>query len=329
MSSPSEIKNLVNKIIKARKIQKERIEGSQAFQLAEQESLSKMQKPIISAVQAVQKEAQETVRALENQQVRLAQIESIAQPVAGPPPVQEPVKASFQKEGKWVQRLYKQFTDKTNRTNCEIDSRGLIGNSGYIDIDLLFNENSIKFFWGDQHSRFVAEKHVTPGLVCMLLIPYKALDKAKVRVDMQDVYNYQTLMTLAGFKPSTGEKYKTFLQKIQEENLNYNMFTEPMDFDDTRDSMDVSLFESPEKPPQEAEKSYYLSSFFSKTGKGVFAYKNPKEIEERLQVVLGSMTAGNNSKELKGEARSLLDELLEIKQILPNIHKRFYQKFNL
>jgi hypothetical protein len=62
-------------------------------------------------------------------------------------------------------------------------------------------------------------------------------------------------------------------------------------------------------------------------GTGVFAYSNPKMLEERLQLLAGSVKAGNTSMDIKKEIRSIVDEMLRISTITPRMHKLLYQKF--
>jgi hypothetical protein len=41
-------------------------------------------------------------------------------------------------------------------------------------------------------------------------------------------------------------------------------------------------------------------------GKGIDMYKNPKDIEARLMIMIGSMKAGNTSRELKSMLEGFL-----------------------
>jgi len=40
-------------------------------------------------------------------------------------------------------------------------------------------------------------------------------------------------------------------------------------------------------------------------------YKNPRELEAKLMLMIGSMKAGNTSRELESDVRRILDEMLK------------------
>ena len=69
-----------------------------------------------------------------------------------------------------------------------------------------------------------------------------------------------------------------------------------------------------------------LSLEEEKLGKGIYMYKNPKDLEARLMIMIGSMKAGNTSRELKRDVRRILDEMLKINYITLKQHKLLYQK---
>ena len=50
-------------------------------------------------------------------------------------------------------------------------------------------------------------------------------------------------------------------------------------------------------------------------GKEIYVYKNPKDLEARLMIMIGSMKAGNTSRELKRDVRRIHDEMLKINYI--------------
>ena len=67
-----------------------------------------------------------------------------------------------------------------------------------------------------------------------------------------------------------------------------------------------------------------------KMGKGFCKpYKTVQDLTERLEVLLGSINVGNTSSEVRNEARHILDKLLEMKEILPVIHRKLFVKFKL
>jgi hypothetical protein len=65
------------------------------------------------------------------------------------------------------------------------------------------------------------------------------------------------------------------------------------------------------------------------SGKGVHLYKNPKELEQKLVMMMGSMKAGNTSTELKNDARSIIDEMLNTNYITQKQHKILYNKLKI
>ena len=57
-------------------------------------------------------------------------------------------------------------------------------------------------------------------------------------------------------------------------------------------------------------------------GRGVVFYNNPQELLKKLAVILGEMEAGNTSIKIRNMGQTILDTLLENK----NINKSSYQK---
>ncbi len=55
-------------------------------------------------------------------------------------------------------------------------------------------------------------------------------------------------------------------------------------------------------------------------------YQHTKELEAKLMLMIGSMTAGNTSRELKRDARRILYEMLKINYIMLKQHRLLYQK---
>ena len=68
------------------------------------------------------------------------------------------------------------------------------------------------------------------------------------------------------------------------------------------------------------------SSQEEKSGKGIYMYQNPRELEARLMIMIGSIKAGNTSRELKRDVRRILDEMLKINYITLKQHRPLYQK---
>ena len=62
-------------------------------------------------------------------------------------------------------------------------------------------------------------------------------------------------------------------------------------------------------------------------GSGVVFYKDPKELAERMKILVGSMAAGNNSPVIKNDLSMINDEFLKIGAITPTTHEKFYKKY--
>ena len=56
----------------------------------------------------------------------------------------------------------------------------------------------------------------------------------------------------------------------------------------------------------------------------VIHYNNPEKLIEKLDVICGSINAGNTSKEVKNQGITILDELLKLKRITKRIHEKIY-----
>jgi hypothetical protein len=61
-------------------------------------------------------------------------------------------------------------------------------------------------------------------------------------------------------------------------------------------------------------------------GTGLKHYMNVRELIDRLEILMGQMTAGNDSVDIPNEAIAILDKLLQQKKISQEDHKRLYEK---
>ena len=59
----------------------------------------------------------------------------------------------------------------------------------------------------------------------------------------------------------------------------------------------------------------------------VVSYQDPKQLTDRMKILIGSMAAGNNSPVLKNDLSQINDEHLKIGAIDKNLHKKFYNKY--
>ena len=62
-------------------------------------------------------------------------------------------------------------------------------------------------------------------------------------------------------------------------------------------------------------------------GSSVTYYKDPQNLVERMNILIGSIQAGNNSPVIKNDLSQINDELLRINAIDQSLHERFYQKY--
>ena len=62
-------------------------------------------------------------------------------------------------------------------------------------------------------------------------------------------------------------------------------------------------------------------------GSSVTYYKDPQNLVERMNILIGSIRKGNNSPVIKNDLSQINDELLRINAIDKSLHERFYQKY--
>ena len=316
--SAKEISALVRKITRARKIQRDRINSQQISIKEEEANITKLQQPV---VEEVAKQAKNTILAIEHQQAQLAQInDNLVRnrqlrhtglqhqqltPTASSASTRSVMQPSFNE--KWVQNFYKKNKLPVTRvTKLEADLSGNIGEHGFIDIPELFNEARLRMRLGETYYESKPEK-VTKGLMALLLLPFDDMQEAKIQPTPEDQDIYRVIMEKAGCKSSrNNKKFKAFLKDLDDDSLEDLTWLQEI---------------SPQKEEDEERAKTH--------GKGVFPYSHPEELRDRLDILFGSIRAGNNSKEVRSETRSLLDEMLEKQCIFPHIHEKFCNKFHL
>ena len=62
-------------------------------------------------------------------------------------------------------------------------------------------------------------------------------------------------------------------------------------------------------------------------GSSVVFYQDPKQLTDRMKILIGSMAAANNSPVLENDLSQINDELLKIGAIDQPIHETFYKKY--
>lgn len=334
MSDNKEIQKLISKIVKARKMQKQQLEGDIAADALQDEKISKFQKPV---VKEIAEQTKNTIEALEHQRVQLAQIENKltplqmhpAQPAIVAKTIEDEQNSAKDNRGaahgydpKWVQTFYQKYK-KAQTTKLEVDLNGKFGSAGYLDMIDLFNQGNMRLRIGKREYE-IQQENITQGLVGLFLLPYDDLKASKVRITNGDVEIYQSIMIMAGIKGSTqNRKYKEYLRGTEKQQAIFEQEREADILEKSRqdyyqEQEDENIRKSMELPQKK------------KMGKGICKpYKTVQDLTERLEVLLGSMNVGNTSSEVRNEARHILDKLLEMKEILPVIHRKLFTKFKL
>jgi len=336
-----EFQQNINKIIKARKIQKQNIEASSLGLEEEQETISKHQKPLITVIEDRNKELQlaiqqqnvvrpvhvQNVPAIErpaNEERRIVKPQRITpkkrktqeetkqqdeqsleeddndiyQDASMVDLSQEEEKAK--KTPKWVQTFYQNYykIDRQRQTPYEVNMKdGSLGTNGNLDIAQLLNKN-VLHITVNKTPLYIHESKITEGLIALVLLPYNNIREANEKqftITKVDVETYFSIMQQVGYTPSNANKYIQFIKPFV-------------------------------KPKEEKVK---------KTGSGVIN-NNEKaktccvsELHSKLPILIGSLRAGNTSQELRKDIRETLDQLLNANEIPPNVHRKFYTKFNL
>lgn len=332
MSDNKEIQKLISKIVKARKMQKRQLEGDIAADTLQDEKISKFQQPL---VKEIAEQTKNTIEALQHQRVQLAQIENKLTPAQNRPPqpaiVAQPVgdnnstkspNLSGAYDPKWIQTFYQKYK-RVQTTNLEADLNGKFGNAGFLDMTDLFNHGTMRLRAGKREYD-IQQDYVSPGLVGLFLLPYDDLKASKVRISAGDVAIYRKILVMAGVKGSRhNRKYQEFLKGMEKEEAVFDQERETDVLEKSREDYfqeqeDENVRKSMDLPPKK------------KMGKGICKpYKTVQDLTERLEVLLGSMNVGNTSSEVRNEARHILDKLLEMKEILPVIHRKLFIKFKL
>ena len=143
----------------------------------------------------------------------------------------------------------------------------------------------------------------------MLLLPFDDLKHSKITPTDQDMSYYVDIMSRTGFASVNSWKYQIYIKtKLASRTQSYRSTTEVSDSEeDVFEMQNLSLQEE-------------------KSGKGIYVYQNPRELEARLMILIGSIKAGNTRRELKRDVRRILDEMLKINYITLKQHKLLYQK---
>jgi multidrug efflux pump subunit AcrA (membrane-fusion protein) len=327
----TDLSNRVNKILSARKIQKQRIESNVLGQAMQQEKIEKEQKPVVQALeqQLAQlqqlEQAQQAIAPLLQQQGQLQQEQ--LQQLQQLQHLKEPQEAAriISDKGQMIQDMfatYRRGKESRLSTN-EINQQGEIGEHGRIDWANLLNEGRVLLKVGKYTVKTIEPDDMTLGLAALLTLPARDIEKSGITVTDEDKREYYNVMSLAGFKPSSSVKYrilKEWKDLVPEE--------EEEEFYPASTTVQASSLSAPVSPERRTRRTVATKTK-PKTGKGLFVYKTPGELQEQLALMVGSIRAGNTSSALRNDMRAILDEMLEINYIDPGLHEKFYNKFRL
>lgn len=330
----NDLSDRVKKILSARKVQKGRIESNILGEALQKEQIEKEQKPVVEALeqQLAQLRQIEQAQQMGNQfqqqvapllqqvgdniqQLQIGDREAGCQrPLHGPQHVPEQAARATSDKGQMIQEMfanYRRGRESRLSTN-EINQQGQIGEHGKVDWPSLLNEGRMVLKVGKHTVKTIDPIDMTVGLAALLTLPARDIEKSGITVTDEDKREYFNVMNLAGFKPSSSVKYrilKEWKDLIPEEE-------------------EEEFFAAPSSPEQRPKRSA-TTKLKPKTGKGLFVYKTPGELQEKLALIVGSIRAGNTSSELRNDMRAILDEMLENNYIDHKIHEKFYNKFRL
>ena len=100
----------------------------------------------------------------------------------------------------------------------------------------------------------------------------------------------------------------------------------------TKPDIEKSLFDKIEgmrrgtAPDSDREENDWEGSGLDQNYKVIY-YNNPEKLIEKLDVICGSINAGNSSNEVRNQGITMLDELLKLKRITKRIHEKIYNNY--
>lgn len=332
MKMESDLSDRVKKILSARKVQKGRIESNILGEALQKEQIEKEQKPVVEALeqQLAQlrqiEQAQQIGNQFQQQVAPLLQqvgdnIQQIGEigdrgqrSLRAEQLQQVPGQTATSDKGQMIQEMfvnYRRGRESRLSTN-EINQQGQIGEHGKVDWPSLLNEGRMVLKVGKHTVKTIDPVDMTVGLAALLTLPARDIEKSGITVTDEDKREYFNVMSLAGFKPSSSVKYRILKE-----------------WKDLVPEEEEEEFFAAASSPEQRPKRTVTTRPKPKTGKGLFVYKTPGELQEKLALMVGSIRAGNTSSELKNDMRAILDEMLENNYIDHKLHEKFYNKFRL
>ena len=79
-------------------------------------------------------------------------------------------------------------------------------------------------------------------------------------------------------------------------------------------------------PDSDREEYEWEGSGYDQNYKVVY-YNNPEKLIKKLDVICGSINAGNTSNQIRNNSVTILDELLKLKRITKRMHEKIYNKY--
>ena len=67
--------------------------------------------------------------------------------------------------------------------------------------------------------------------------------------------------------------------------------------------------------------------FGRKRGGNLIFFSNPKELIQKLDLIIGEISAGNTNIDMRNTGVAILDELLKSSLIDKTVHKQIYRKY--
>ena len=310
----SDTSQLVKKITQARKIQKDRIEQAADVQTAEQESISKMTSPV---VQEVAKQAAITQKAIETQHntlkaiphhldnlQRMAHYKLEMDAASAPTPKRKPAKKA--------------------RIQQSADSESDAFDTGEDEPMSYVQDNPWVLHL---YQKYRNQKSSTATKMEVDIKDGKLGDTGTVQLDPL-INKNELIVTIDGKQRDYSKNLTKGLAALLL--LTYKDI-EKSNIEPTNADIRVYWNIMRQVGYSTTGKKYinFLKDLEDKTGKGLFAYKTPQDLEEKLKLLVGSFYSGNTSLELRKQIRSIIDEMYKIRVIPYHLHKKFFDKFKL
>ncbi len=317
---------MLKKILAARKLQKDQVESSHREQQGFATYQEEQAKPLITALNTqtdtIKKSIHDEVRVpvqlgqkMLSNQATIYKQQQQQQKALQQQPQQPQAQQQQPQELTWVQKLFNSVfgASKPPRydfTQWDVNpTNGILGLNGRVDINALFQKGHVRVSLTSGELVYDNE-NPSRGLVSLLLLPGPYLrdqrNAGDTTVTDEDTKTFHHIMTQVGATSTNSLKLTEFINKLSKKKKK-------------NADLNATVLED-DSPPKKKS---------SKSGRGVFAYSDANDLKKRLELIAGSIRAGNTSSELRDGMRAILDELFHLKLILPSVHRRFYKQFLL